>query len=184
MDAHGIDSLDELYRHFLVRMNDIVKRHGKKTIVWEGFSKIGKTCIPRDVTVMVYECKYNVPQDLLADGYHIINTAWQPLYISGVLSRMWSPECIYRWNYYRWENWWEQSKAYKNPITVEPTPQVLGAQMCAWELVQEKELPLLRDRLAAMSERAWNPDATSSFADFSRRFQVTDAGLETLLCKP
>ena len=32
----GLAGAAELYRHFLVRMNEIVKRHGKKTIVSTG----------------------------------------------------------------------------------------------------------------------------------------------------
>jgi hexosaminidase len=94
---------------------------------------------------------------------------------------MWSPEHIYGWNYYRWESCWKTSKAFENAIAVEPTPHVLGAQLCAWEQPQEIELPTLRQRLAAMSERIWNPDAGRSFADFSQRLTHTDAALDKLL---
>ena len=55
MTAHKLDDVKELYRYFIVRMNEIVKKHGKRTIVWEGFHKEGKTEIPREVTVMVFE---------------------------------------------------------------------------------------------------------------------------------
>ncbi|MCX6928551.1 MAG: family 20 glycosylhydrolase, partial [Verrucomicrobia bacterium] len=37
MAAQKLDDVKELYRYFIVRMNAIVKKHGKKTIVWEGF---------------------------------------------------------------------------------------------------------------------------------------------------
>lgn len=179
MAAHKIETPVELYRHFLVRMNEIVKRHGKKTVVWEGFHREGKTAIPRDIIVMAYESKYNLPQDLIADGYQVINAAWQPLYV--VNGKNWTPEYIYRWNLYRWENWWDQSKAFPNGIDVKPTPQVIGAQMCAWEQPESLELPSLRQRAAAMSERIWNPTAGRTYLEFAGRLRETDAKLTLLL---
>lgn len=181
MARHTLDNVDELYRHFIVRMNEIVKKHGKKTIVWEGFHKEGKTDIPRDVTVMVFESLYNIAPDLLAQGYPVINASWQPLYV--VNQRNWSPEHIYGWNMYRWESCWEPSKAYGNPITVEPTQLVLGAQLCAWEQGEDIEVSSIRRRLPAMSERLWNPDANRSYQDFAARLDLTDAALTALLRK-
>lgn len=159
-------------------MNEIVKKHGKKTIVWEGFHKDGKTEIPRDVTVMVFESLYNIAPDLIAQGYSVINTSWQPLYV--VNQRNWSPEYIYGWNMYRWENWWDQSKAFKNPITVPPTKMVLGAQICAWEQPEQAEIPSLRLRLPALSERLWNPDSGRDYKDFADRLTT---GLDPMLTK-
>ncbi len=179
MARHGLADVHELYRYFIVRMNEIVKRHRKKTIVWEGFRKEGKTLIPRDITVMVYENLYNLAPDLVAQGYSIINTSWQPLYV--VNSRNWSPEYIYGWNMHRWENHWEKSHAYGKPIVIEPTDLLLGAQMCAWEQTEAVELPSLRHRLPAMSERVWNPDAGRDYTDFAARLEGLDAKLSKLL---
>ena len=178
MTAQKLDDVKELYRYFVVRMNEIVKKHGKKTIVWEGFHKDGKTEIPRDVTVMVFESLYNIAPDLIAQGYSVINTSWQPLYV--VNQRNWSPEYIYGWNMYRWENWWDQSKAFKNPITVPPTKMVLGAQICAWEQPEQAEIPSLRLRLPALSERLWNPDSGRDYKDFADRLTT---GLDPMLTK-
>ncbi len=58
---------------------------------------------------------------------------------------------------------------------------MLGAQMCAWEQGAEAELPSLRARLAAMSERLWAPDAGRSWEDFERRFRVADALLDRMI---
>lgn len=179
MEKHGIDSVKELYRHFIVRMNEIVKRHAKKTIVWEGFAKEGKIEIPKDVTVIVWESLYNLPQDVLASGYRVINSAWKPLYTCG--DKMWSPEYIYHWNMYRWENHWEASKAFPDGIQVTPNDLVIGAQMCSWENTQEVELQNLRLRLPAMSERIWNPEAGRSFEDFMNRLNSTDSKLDKLV---
>ena len=179
MAAHHLDDVNELYRHFIVRMDAVVKRHGKKMIVWEGFHKDGKTEIPRDVTVMVFESLYNIAPDLVAQGYTVINTSWKPLYV--VNARNWSPEYIYGWNMYRWENWWDASKAFKTPITVAPTPLVLGAQLCAWEQSEDRELPSLRERVPALSERLWNPDLGQAYKDFADRLSFLDPMLTKLL---
>jgi hexosaminidase len=82
---------------------------------------------------------------------------------------------------YRWESWWEHSKAYGKPITVEPTQLVLGAQLCAWEQGEDIEVSTIRRRLPAMSERLWSPDANRSYQDFAARLDLTDAALTRLL---
>ena len=179
MASHKLDNVDELYRYFIVRMNEIVRKHGKSTIVWEGFHKDGKTEIPRNVTVMVFESLYNIAPDVLAQGYPVINTSWKPLYI--VNQRNWSPEYIYNWNMYRWENWWDASRAFKKPIEVAPDKLVLGAEMCTWEQGKSIELPSVRRRLAAMSERLWSPDAKRTYEDFAARMEATDASLSRVL---
>jgi hexosaminidase len=176
---HGIGNDEDLYRHFLVRMDEIVKKHGKHMIVWEGFKVGGKITVPKDVTVMEFESLYELPQNYVAAGYKVINTAWQPLYV--VNDRNWSPEKILSWNMYRWESWWDRSAAYGKGIDVPPTPLVIGAQMCSWEQNADIEISSLRQRLAAMSERVWDHKTRRSFADFSTRLQSTDAKLTKLL---
>ena len=74
-------------------------------------------------------------------------------------------------------------KACNNPISVAPTDKVLGAQVCAWSQPEALELPGLRQRVPAMSERVWSPDAGRTFADFSKRLNATDAALTKLLEK-
>ena len=47
--SHGIASdVHELYRHFLVRMNETVKKPGKQLCVWEGFGPTGVIPITQD----------------------------------------------------------------------------------------------------------------------------------------
>jgi hexosaminidase len=176
---HSLDSDEELYRHFLFRMDDVVKKHGKRMIVWEGFKVPGKTPVPKDITVMVFESYYELPQNYTAAGYKVINTAWQPLYV--VNGRNWSPEQILSWNIYRWEHWASFSAAYGKGIDVSPTPLVLGAQMCSWEQTADSEIASLRQRAAAMSERLWDHKTRRTFADFSDRLKTTDAELTKLL---
>ncbi len=178
-EKHGLDDEHELYRHFLVRANDIVKRCGKRTIAWEGFRREGKVHIPRDIAIMEFESYYCLPQHLLEDGFEVINTSWRPLYVCNDSLR-WPARTIHRWNHLRWESPWPISGAYGPGITVDPTPAVLGAEMCSWGQCNAAELPSLRERLATMSERIWNPDGGRSFDDLSVRMERAELQLSRL----
>jgi hexosaminidase len=181
MAAHDLADIHELYRHFLVRVNEIVKRHGKQTIVWEGFRKEGRVEIPRDMLVMAWETVYQLPQDLLAGGYTLVNVSWKPLYV--VNHKKWPVEYIYeRWNLYRWENWVPKMPSF-SPIQLDSTAQVIGAMMCAWEQPQHVELPSLRRRLPALGERLWNGGVRPRrpYAWFERALDRTDSLLQVVL---
>ena len=40
MKKHDLGTdVHELFRYFIVRMNEIVKKHGKKMFIWEGFRR-------------------------------------------------------------------------------------------------------------------------------------------------
>jgi len=178
MEKHGLTGRGGLYNYYIVRMNEIVKRHGKQTICWEGFHGDGGggAKIPKDILVMPFESAYNPANNLVKHGYTVINTAWKPLYV--VNNRHWPAQYIY-------ENWnlrlWEHHVNTRCHIQLGPEAPVLGAQMCAWEQTADRELPSIRVRLHAMSERIWNPQAGRTYADFASRAAKTDPLLDRLL---
>ncbi|MCE7995777.1 MAG: family 20 glycosylhydrolase [Roseivirga sp.] len=171
------EDVHELYRHFLVRMNDIVKSLGKKMAVWEGFRKEGIVPIPKDIIVYEFETNRYLPNDLVADGYTVVNTSWKPLYV--VNRKKFAPETIYKWNISRWENWFPRAPSF-NPIQVENSSLIIGAQMCAWEQGEKVEFKSLRKRLPVMNERIWNPQEKVRFEVFMKRLEATDARLSQL----
>ncbi len=168
----------ELYRHFLIRMNDIVKRHGKQMCVWEGFRREGNIQIPRDILVYEFETNRYLPNHLVQDGYTVVNTSWKPLYV--VNQKKWEPKTIYGWNMWRWENWYPKAPSIV-PIQLEETPLVIGAQMCAWEQKEKLEFKSLRMRLPVMNERLWNTEEAIPYADFMDRLEVTNTRLSDLV---
>jgi hexosaminidase len=182
------NDVHELYRYFIVRMNDFFKSKGKQMFVWEGFSRNGKIEIPRDITVFEFESLYNLPNHLVEDGYKLVNTSWKPLYVvrSGnpdpnVLPLKWGPERIYEWNMWRWETWWHKSPAYKKPIQLDRNKNVIGAQMCSWEQTDESEVPSLRKRLPSFVERIWNVDKKVEFDVFFEKVNKTDIVLSEII---
>lgn len=176
MADNRIDGLEELYRHFLVRVGDIVKSKGKKVMLWSGFKPEGKVEIPKDFVVFAWRMSGYPPDKLIEDGYTIINASWQPLYV--VNNRKWSPETIYNWSTEIWKG--SQDPVDSKGFEVDKTSQIIGGSMSSWEQGQLKIITSLRQRLATMSERVWNQDKTG-FDNFKTRMASTDSKLEKLL---
>ncbi|OEK05404.1 family 20 glycosylhydrolase [Roseivirga misakiensis] len=178
MKANNLgEDVHELYRHFLVRMNDIVKKHGKQMAVWEGFRTDGEVEIPKDIIVYEFETNRYLPNELVRDGYTVVNTSWKPLYV--VNRKKFAPETIYNWNVWRWENWFPRAPSFV-PIQLERTNQIVGAQMCAWEQPQASEFRSLRKRLPVMMERIWSHDQRQAFDVFMTKLEATDQVLSKL----
>ena len=177
----------ELYRHFIVRMNDLVKSKNKTMCIWEGFKREGKVKIPKDLIVFEFESLYNLPNHLVEDGYTLVNTSWVPLYVVGTgveggwIPRKWEPKKIYSWNMWQWENFYHKSPASKEPIQLDKTPLVIGAQMCAWEQTDEGEIPSLRRRIPPFIERIWNTDYKLPYEEFYTYLDQTDNRLSIII---
>jgi len=176
MKKHDLPNVHELYRRFVVQMNEIVKKNGKQMIVWEGFNRGGKVRIPRDIVVMAYEIRFYMPDRLVEDGYQVVNASWTPLY---VVNKNVRPEDeIYAWNIFQFKPY--GAKPDTPGKVVADTDRVIGAQICAWEQPQESEIPSLRRRAPTMAERIWNPTAGRTYADFKKRLDATDRLLDQL----
>jgi len=176
---HNIgQDVHELYRHFLVRLNNIVKKHNKQMCVWEGFGPDGDIEIPKDIIVYEFETNRYLPNELIKDGYTVVNTSWKPLYV--VNQKKWEPKTIYQWNMWRWENWWDKVPSY-DPIQTEKSSLVIGAQMCAWEQAQDIEIPSLRKRLPSFTERVWNTEEKITYEELIKRMDFLDDRLSILI---
>jgi hexosaminidase len=182
MKKHGLKDSYELYLHFITRMDAIVKKHGRRSMIWADFNgtSTDKTKVPTDVTCMAWQNGSGSGENLTKLGYQVINATWNPLYVVNVHAD--SPEVtdpavgrkaletLFNWNLYSFDT-----------CVVVPTTKVIGAQICSWESGGEIQAAVLRWRAPAMSERAWNPGAGKSFADFSGRFDGINPLLDKLL---
>ena len=160
MKEHEIRDTKELYADFIGRVTDYVLQKGRTPIVWEGFAAEHAERISKDVIVISWENHYQTADSLLRNGFQIINCAWKPLYIVGNINSSQTDRfCfwdILDWNVYEWKHFWKESAAWPNPLRVEPTEQVLGAQVCIWGLTYEHEISRAVENIGAMSERVWN----------------------------
>lgn len=171
MKEHGITSTKELYGEYMGRVASYVLSLGKTPMVWEGFPKFTNHYIPKETVVIAWESHYQLAPELLEDGFKIINASWQPMYLVSSLTRRWTPEDILNWNVYNWQHWWPNSYALLNPITVQPTEQVMGATLCAWGLNYEQLMSRLLENMPAMSERVWTVERKRSFDEYNTVFK-------------
>ncbi len=175
MKKNGISDVYELYSDYVGRICRHVLSLGKTPIVWEGFPKKGSERIPKETIVEVFECLYHLPNDLLDEGFRIINASWQPLYIVPAMmldpQRNWGAREVFKWDMHRFENWWERSAAYENPITIPETGALLGASLCAWEMTYEEEISTVMANLAALSERTWSIKRCRTLDEFWAGFR-------------
>lgn len=178
MKEHNLPNLDELFRHFLVRMNNMVKASGKQTMVWAGFKEKGEIEIPRDMIVILWNHQYYDQQKLLDHGFQVVNASFKPLYV--VNNRKWSADYIYaHWNPKRWESW-ATERDFEGVEVNDNNNLLIGATMCVWEQNQINQIHRLRDRLPAMAEKLWK-SSSHSLAEFKERWKVSDKKLMRLL---
>lgn len=166
MKKKGIETAAELYAEYVRTAAEIVLELGCTPVVWEGFAKEYNDRIPKETIVIAWESLYQLPGDLAAAGFTMINCSWEPLYIC-TDDRYWQPEDIMKWNLWTWRNWWERSHAYPDGITIpREESNVIGGQICVWGTFAgrshnpkdyvRREYELTAERLPALCERTWN----------------------------
>lgn len=169
MEEHNIADVKELYSEFTGRVAQTVLDLGKTPIVWEGFPKEGVHHIPKETIVIAWESHYHMAYDLIDEGFRIINASWQPLYIVNSYTLRWNSSHIYNWDVYNWQHWWSNSEATLHPIHLQPTDQVLGAQICSWQCTFDQEISEVVENLSALSERTWNVSRVCPYGNFAGR---------------
>lgn len=181
-DFLGRDAREQaefMYAYFVSRICRLVKRYGKKPVIWEGVSERHNHMIPKDTVVMSWENFYQTTSQLTNAGFRVINCSWKPLYVVKS-KRLWSPKTIYDWNVHEWEAVHTESPYYRNPYTESKTEQVMGAQLLAWSdgiwfhkedpvLGAAEEMTLVEQRIPALAENTWNVRKVSDWAEFSLR---------------
>jgi hexosaminidase len=156
MEKHGLANDAELGKYFVVRVNEIVRKHGKKAIKWEGLANEAS----RDIIVMTWDHNNNTAGQLIAKGYATITCPW-------ALGVPWE-----EWNLY-----------VCNGSRLKPGDAVLGATLVAWEQAPATHLAGVR-QVAGRQERTWNPGHAVTAEGFAARFQPLDAAVGKLVGMP
>ena len=147
--------LGELYCHFVARTCEMVRKRGKRPVVWEGFPGAGTEAapIPNDILIMAWNLTYQSPESLINHGFEIVNCGWDPLYV--VPSQCWAatlPRAL-DWNMRE-----VRQRLGGREVTLPDEAPVLGAQVCVWEQRPEAILPSSYEVVAAVGSRMWNSD--------------------------
>ncbi|MCY2930962.1 MAG: family 20 glycosylhydrolase, partial [Planctomycetota bacterium] len=153
MARHELKTDGDLANYFIARVNESIKKHGRKTVKWEGLG----TGAAKDMIIMTWISRSNAARGLIDRGYATITCPWD-------LEVPWS-----QWSMYECNN----SKLKKGDA-------VIGATAVAWEMGPEGNLVRAR-AVAGRQERTWGPDNTVTEAGFSARFQAQDAAVGRLI---
>jgi hexosaminidase len=170
MEKKKITSKDQIFAYFINRMNEIIKRNGKKTICWEGFHRGQK--VDKDVLIFAWHGSHYAPQNLLEDGYNIINVPWTPSIYN-------TQQENYEWN--KWSLNLSEQPFHSMQFGMDR--QIIGGSMVYWEKSAPEAIPNLRTKTPARQERLYSPFAGRNYEDFARRYGHTDEVLTKLLKK-
>jgi hypothetical protein len=158
---------------------DYAAEFGKKSIVWENSDMNGAPEVPppTDILVMPFDCYNPIKFTTYGTGMKLVNAAWSPLY--AVNDSRKKVSAVYAWNRTLFGPYSGASETYSSYIV--PAQHVLGTQFTTFEQEEDLEMMSVRARLAATSERTWNPDLGSTYDNFRVRLTRTDAVLDALL---
>ena len=172
----GIKSTHDLYCKFIVDLHAVVTKRGKKSIVWEeAWNPDGAYPLPKDAIVMSWTHGRN-PAEIVKSGYQVINASWTPLYIVRGDKR--PLDFLFNWKVPMFGQGHLGNDSF---TTLTDTANILGTQLCSWENPENIEIQSMRDRLALVAEKAWNPGAGGTLAEFKARLAHTDQILDKLV---
>ncbi|MCY2930752.1 MAG: family 20 glycosylhydrolase [Planctomycetota bacterium] len=154
MKAHNLANASELHQYFVVQVDEMLKKRGKKAILWEGPCSGAS----KDIVVMTWCANSPAASQLTAAGFTTITVPWN---FAGVKPADWT---MY----------------HSNGCVLKPGDSVLGASLPAWEQKGEVHVRWLRG-LPGRAERTWGPDNTFTDAGFARRLEHTDRVLDRML---
>ncbi|MCM2373018.1 family 20 glycosylhydrolase [Aporhodopirellula aestuarii] len=177
-EAFGVP--EDLQRDLINKLNAYLKTKGKQTLVWEGPRPgNGDNKVDTDVIHINWRT-INYPADqMLEDGYQVINATWDPLYLVDHFPRtnytMTSPQHIYETlSITRFKHMNPWIRTYNEPIEVEPSERLIGFCMPWWEGREKNYFAQVVPRLIPFAEVAWNHDIERDFDEFSPRTQKTE----------
>jgi hexosaminidase len=141
----------QILEKFFARMNDSVRKLGKRTVVWEGFERNEMCKVPTNVIVECLDGQSYRADDLVRDGYSIINGTTP----SGQDS--WNS-----WNLYQFDG-----------INLATNAAVVGATWAIWDGGSYTTLDLMR-RAGRWNEHVWNTSTNRPSAELNRSLEHTD----------
>ena len=184
-EAYGVP--EELQRDLINKLHAYLKTKGRQTIVWEGPRPgKGENKVNTEVIHLNWRMINYSPKQMLADGYRVVNAAWDPLYIVDHYPRsnftMTSPQYIYEnLQPTRFKHVNPGIPTFGKPVEVEQTDRLIGFCMPWWEGREKNFFPQIAPRLIAFSEVAWNPEQERDFENFKKRAQKSESARRALL---
>ena len=159
--THGFKTNDDLQAFFTKRVQDIVKRHGKKMVGWD---EVMRNDLPRDIVIHSWRGPKSLAQ-AASQGF------------DAILSNGWYLDLMQ-----------PASQHYLvDPITgaaaalpADSKARILGGEACEWaELITPENVDArIWPRAAAIAERMWSPENVRDVDSMYRRMAVISRDLE------
>lgn len=171
-EAYGVDVT--LQRDFINRLDDFVRRRGRRTIVWEGPSLgEGDNKVHEGVLHMNWRTVNVTAQAMLDAGYEVVNAAWDPFYIVDHYPKtMFTAvdlERCYGWAPQRFAHVNAGIPTFGEGHRTTTAEGIVGFCMPWWEGREENVLPLCVPRIAAVAAGGWNREGEDDYGWFERR---------------
>ncbi len=155
MQKKGLKDAGELLSYFTLRVNEMVRKRGKTTIIWEGAAN----GISKDIIHMTWDGNARTAERLIAQGIPTITVPWN---LSGV----------------PWQDW---TMYHCNGSILKEGDPVLGAMLPMWEQAGPVNFRWLRGGIAKRQERTWGPVTAIDPAKFASRSESADQVLDRVL---
>jgi hypothetical protein len=159
MQQHGLHDGQDLYRFHIDRLDKIVRRKGKRTIVWQDCP------LPLDnknIISMVWHIDndHGDTAKMIREGYPVIQVTWTPSCASPVEQQ------------YAWRPFDE---------SIAPGKLAMGSNLVLWEQNGSVAIPWLRQKIPVREQRTYSPDAAIRYSRIAEDLLHTDSLLDPLL---
>lgn len=168
--AQADKSAQQIFVDFVAELSRVVLKRGRTPIVWEGFgrSDYANATIPRETVVIAWENHYYPADELLADGYRIVNAGWNPGYV--VNHYPWDAYTLVPLpKMYQWDPRVFGLVTHDHTRNLGDSPNLLGGLMCWWEGHEWNAQRVLPHRIATFGARLWNRNGERDYAAFQKR---------------
>lgn len=193
---YNLKNGNEALAHYLYRLDQCVKEHGKTSICWIGPKRVGKgyDVSPDLITMPWLSSGQNEAADnffvIRPGGGHFMPFAFAIQGVKGPYNKIlgYRPaegtynrlQSLKRFEAAGSDDFYTALKPEYLPPTGKED-RIVGAQIQEWQTSHDMTLPAMRVTMPALGEPLWNqqdnPDRRN-WKDFSRRLQATDAILD------
>jgi N-acetyl-beta-hexosaminidase len=178
MAREGVTTTDALYHVFLRGLDTLVKRRGKRLIVWnDAFHPGIEPMPPKDILVDAW-FDFRIVGPLAEAGYTILNSSQGPLYLTSFGLGEGRPLAeVLAWNATRFPD--PPAEMGGPPLvyqTLSSKATILGGHASAWATEQTLAERRLYPRLLAMAETLWAERLPRGTAGFEERFRAGHSG--------
>ena len=174
MKAKGVTTTTALYHTFVSDLDELVKRHGRKMMVWNDAITPGTEPMPSNDILIDAWVNENKVQALTEAGYTIVNSSNRPLYLTSYGQRKgFSLRAVWQWNPRVFGL--KAARTSDPDLKTIPLPEnarILGGQACAWATEQGLMEQRLYPRLLAVAETLWSGEARGDLEGFSARMEA------------